>query len=174
MHGDVPGGHEGPDGVYQRGNGNGDWFYRSAGTPGTPERVEVITEAKPAVPGKDAVPAVLGTDAIPAVTKMVPNDDAITCDEVPTDEATDEPTDETPEESTDEPIDGPTTPATPDPVVPDSSSSTGRHELIALSAGSRPSSLNATNAASGASRSSQPNKSGAHSRAVPVSIDAGL
>jgi hypothetical protein len=28
----IPGGHEGPDGVYQRGSGNGSWFYRAAGS----------------------------------------------------------------------------------------------------------------------------------------------
>ena len=28
---DIPGGHAGPDGVYQRGSGNGSWFYRAAG-----------------------------------------------------------------------------------------------------------------------------------------------
>ncbi len=43
---DIPGGHAGPDGVYQQGNGNGSWFYRKAGTPGIP--------AIPAIPGTDA------------------------------------------------------------------------------------------------------------------------
>lgn len=28
---DIPGGHQGPDGVYQKGQGNGSWFYRNAG-----------------------------------------------------------------------------------------------------------------------------------------------
>ena len=35
----IPPGHEGPDGVYQQGNGNGSWFYRQA------EKVVVITPA---------------------------------------------------------------------------------------------------------------------------------
>ena len=28
IHGDIPNGHAGPDGVYKTGSGNGDWFYR--------------------------------------------------------------------------------------------------------------------------------------------------
>ena len=28
IHGDIPSGHAGPDGVYKMGSGNGDWFYR--------------------------------------------------------------------------------------------------------------------------------------------------
>lgn len=35
--GTLPPGQAGPDGVYQNGQGNGDWFYRSHGTPGQPE-----------------------------------------------------------------------------------------------------------------------------------------
>ena len=30
IHDKIPGGHDGPDGVYHQGNGNGDWFYRQA------------------------------------------------------------------------------------------------------------------------------------------------
>ncbi|MEO6789569.1 MAG: hypothetical protein ABI249_07150 [Ornithinibacter sp.] len=31
-HGKLPPGQAGPDGVYRDGNGDGSWFYRSAGT----------------------------------------------------------------------------------------------------------------------------------------------
>ena len=42
VHGDIPPGHEGPDGVYQKGQGNSPWFYRHAGTP---EKIVVIKDA---------------------------------------------------------------------------------------------------------------------------------
>jgi hypothetical protein len=35
IHDDIPGGHAGPDGVYQKGSGNSSWFYRLNGTSGS-------------------------------------------------------------------------------------------------------------------------------------------
>lgn len=40
--GHLPPGHAGPDGVYQRGNGNGDWFYRQAGKPAVDDTYKTI------------------------------------------------------------------------------------------------------------------------------------
>lgn len=44
VHNKIPGGHEGPDGVYSKGNAHkgGDWFYRQAGHPAVP----AVTETK--------------------------------------------------------------------------------------------------------------------------------
>jgi hypothetical protein len=93
VHDKIPGGHEGPDGVYQRdnpGNGNSDWFYRQNAQP---EKVVVITEGTP------EIPAVPGTPAIPAVTQTI-NHPAVVCDsdepETETPEVTNEPENETP------------------------------------------------------------------------------
>lgn len=47
IHNQIPGGHAGPDGVYQRdnpGNGNGDWFYRHNMTPEVTHTVVVVDE----------------------------------------------------------------------------------------------------------------------------------
>lgn len=66
---EIPPGHAGPDGVYQKGNGNGSWFYRKAGTP---EQVIVITPEIPAVPGTPAVPAVECPEVPEVVTPESP------------------------------------------------------------------------------------------------------
>lgn len=42
IHNQIPGGHEGPDGVYQRGNGNGDWFYRQAAVAEISHEITVV------------------------------------------------------------------------------------------------------------------------------------
>lgn len=46
LHDKIPGGHEGPDGVYYKGNPHkgGDWFYRQAAVPGTPAEGEPTIE----------------------------------------------------------------------------------------------------------------------------------
>jgi hypothetical protein len=36
VHDDIPNGHEGPNGVYQKGSGNGSWYYRVNGVTGVP------------------------------------------------------------------------------------------------------------------------------------------
>lgn len=99
VHKKIPGGHEGPDGVYQQdnpGNGNADWFYRLNGQP---EKVIVITEGVdaydevvvitpeiPAVPGTPEVPAVPAvTQEIfhPAVVCVTPSDTPTVVTETP-------------------------------------------------------------------------------------------
>lgn len=57
IKGELPGGHEGPDGVYQKNeNGNGNWFYHHAAIPGTPAVGEpTITVTNPDYkPGTEA------------------------------------------------------------------------------------------------------------------------
>ena len=76
-------------------------------------------------------------------------------------------------------VEDPTDPVDPaDPVDPtdptDPADPPGRSEPITRNASSGTGSRHAAIAASGASMSSQPTKAGAHSPAVPVSIDAGL
>ena len=43
----IPPGQQGPDGVYQNGNGNGSWFYRKAGTPDTVETSDWLQSPPP-------------------------------------------------------------------------------------------------------------------------------
>ena len=127
----IPGGHAGPDGIYSQsdGNGNGSWFYRSAGTPGTP-----AVPATPAVPGTPAKAETFHTEYQFDVYAfhyeyrwsvyergITEGTAPVTCDtdeptDEPTEEPTDEPTDEptvTPETQTDEPTETPQTAATP-------------------------------------------------------------
>lgn len=59
VKGELPGGHAGPNGVYQNGNGNGSWFYRAAAIPGTP----AVGEPNITVPNPDYKPATPGDNA---------------------------------------------------------------------------------------------------------------
>ncbi len=119
----IPGGHEGPDGTYSQsgGSGNGSWFYRSAGTPGTP-----ATEGTPAVPGTSAKAETFHTEYRFEVYAfhyeyrwsvyergITEGTEAVTCDddETPDKESTDEP--DLTEELTAEPTEAPETPETP-------------------------------------------------------------
>ena len=71
VHDKVPGGHEGPDGVYQQGGGNSPWFYRQAEVTETETVVieEAWTEEKVI---KDAWTEVINHEA---VTEKQPNPD---------------------------------------------------------------------------------------------------
>ncbi len=159
----IPGGHEGPNGTYNQsgGTGNGSWFYRSAGTPGTP-----AVAGTPAVPGTPAKAETFRTEYHFEVYAfhyeyrfsiyergITKGTDAIECetDEEPVDE---EPTDETP-----------TDPNTENPTVPDAGPSGTEPFDTEPSEPGRPAVSNA---------GLKPNRPSARSRAVPLSIDAGL
>ena len=99
VHDQIPGGHVGPDGVYNRSNensGKSSWFYRQNGKDAIPAWTEVITPAVPAVPGTPEVPAVA---EVPAVTQTV-NHPAVVCEtttQPPTTETTTQPPTQVPE-----------------------------------------------------------------------------
>lgn len=72
VHDKIPGGHEGPDGVYERdnpGNGNADWFYRHNATAEVSHTVTVVDqEAYDEVIHHDAVVCDPGPKPDPIVT----------------------------------------------------------------------------------------------------------
>jgi hypothetical protein len=143
--------HQDKSGVFQNGNGNGSWFYREQGTPATPGTPAV--EGKPGTPGTDAKPETFHTEyqwdvyAFHYEYRWSVYERSNTPAEPAVVDAID------PNPSTD-----PTVPSKPSaPYV-----------------GSRPTSFVVSAEASKPSTSSQPHRAGTHSRAVPLSIDAGL
>lgn len=82
VHGDVPPGHAGPDGVYQQGGGNSPYFYRQA------EKVNVITPAVPAWDEEVVIEeAYTETVVVEEAWTETIEHEAVTCDE-PTEEPT--------------------------------------------------------------------------------------
>lgn len=114
MHNKIPGGHEGPDGVYFKGNPHkgGDWFYRHAGSPAVPAVTKTVTVVdEEAWTETIEHPAVVCPPGDPT-DPPTPTDDPTPTDEpTPTDDPT--PTDEpTP---TDPPVTDPPVTETPTP-----------------------------------------------------------
>lgn len=74
VHNKIPGGHVGPDGVYQKGNGNASWFYRHVGTPDTVVHHEAVThtEANPNYPCVTETPTDPTTEPTDPVTSEPP------------------------------------------------------------------------------------------------------
>jgi len=83
VHNQIPGGHEGPDGVYSKGNPakGGNWFYRQAAVEEVTETIVVVDEE--------------------AWTETIEHP-AVVCEEEPTEEPT-VPTEEPSEDPTDDP-----------------------------------------------------------------------
>lgn len=102
VHEQIPGGHVGPDGVYQKGEGHGSWFYRQAG-------VEEQVIEHEAVTHEETVTVVDEE----AWTEVIEHE-AVVCEEEPEEE---EPTEEPcPDDSRDEncePVENPRTDVCP-------------------------------------------------------------